>query len=103
MKGPKGQRGSAKSPIQIMRSKSPAESSESIIISTVTLRVSDSAANWPDFGVKTIKRDADGEQLLDFYWRILREDWTLNLDQYWMIGDVYNHKHTGDATWNLGS
>lgn len=33
MKAPKGQRGSAKSPIQIMRSKSPAESSESIISS----------------------------------------------------------------------
>lgn len=71
MKGPKGQRGSAKSPVQIMRSKSPAESSESIIISMVTLRVSDSAAYWPDFGVKTVKkRDADGEQLLDFYWRM---------------------------------
>lgn len=33
MKGPKAQRGSAKSPGQIKRSKSPAESSESIIIS----------------------------------------------------------------------
>lgn len=55
MKGAKGQRVSAKSPIQIIRSKSPAESSESIIISTVTRWVSDSAANWPDFGVKIVK------------------------------------------------
>lgn len=38
MKGPKGQRGSAKSPVQIIRSKSPAESSESIINSVVQIR-----------------------------------------------------------------
>lgn len=66
MKGPKGQRGSAKSPIQMMRSKSPAESSESIINSSVR-------SGCPHFGVKTLSEEGHHsrcEQLLGFYGRM---------------------------------